>query len=280
MDESNVWPHIEKRWAINGLVIGWTPPKRPSETTLTTQADMIILHNSAFKGYGRTGDQKPHHFERDRRDFSYVPQGVDQYIQSKQPGDLLYLGFASSFREQFLEELTPSISLDEVLIDGRKLPNYDEISKLILGFLQGEGLGGRLYGESLACLAFSNVIQQFDKRSHDAPRYKIAPHKLNLITDYIDAHSDEQIGVDTLSEMAELSKFHFSKMFKLETGLSPHQYILRHRIQRAQGMLVRSRLSLAEISIEVGFSSQSHMTEAFRRVVGTSPGQYRKELGV
>jgi len=80
-----------------------------------------------------------------------------------------------------------------------------------------------------------------------------------------------------LAAEAGLGPAHFAQQFRRVAGLSPHQYVLRRRVKRAAALLRLSRRSIAEIAIEVGFSSQSHLTTAFHRVYGTTPGSYRAE---
>ena len=71
-----------------------------------------------------------------------------------------------------------------------------------------------------------------------------------------------------------MSKYHFCHLFKRSTGLSPHQYVKRVRVQRARQLLAEHRLSLVEIANELGFSDQSHFTRTFHTVVGVTPSQY------
>lgn len=275
MSRSGYWPATEKRWASDGLVIGWSPSKRAVESEYRTAVDTIVLQNSPFKAIGRTGSQKVSEFQRNRGDFSFTPEGVDQYVRTDCAGELIYVGFDPSFRQQFVDELAPSTSLDDPLLEGRSLLRYDEVSGLLMDFLISDGFGGRLRGEALASILLTGVINQFDGQSIADVRHHLPPQKLQLTIEFIDAHSGDNISVDTLAELAGVSKFHFTRMFKLETGLSPYQYVLRHRLRKAQGLLVNSQNSLAEIALSVGFSSQSHMNETFMRVMGVTPGHYR-----
>lgn len=68
---------------------------------------------------------------------------------------------------------------------------------------------------------------------------------------------------------------HFAAQFRVATGMRPHEYLLRQRIERAQKMLVETRDSLVEIALGVGFQTQAHFTTVFRRFVGDTPYQWR-----
>jgi len=75
-----------------------------------------------------------------------------------------------------------------------------------------------------------------------------------------------------------MSPYHFSRMFKLSTGLSPHQYVIRQRIERAKALLTNTDLPVGVVAQEVGFASPSHFAQQFRRLVGVSPRSFRWDL--
>ena len=73
-----------------------------------------------------------------------------------------------------------------------------------------------------------------------------------------------------------MSQFHFARAFKAAVGESPHRYIMQRRIERAKVMLSVTRMSVAEISYQTGFSNQSHFTVQFRKAIGMTPKQFRE----
>ena len=81
-----------------------------------------------------------------------------------------------------------------------------------------------------------------------------------------------------MAKIAEVTPHHLATLFTRETGLSPHQYVLRVRIERAKIHLKDDGLSIAEVSRLIGFRTQEHFTKVFRRVVGLTPSEFRKEL--
>ena len=92
--------------------------------------------------------------------------------------------------------------------------------------------------------------------------------------DYIEDHLDQDICLNQLAEIAQLSPYYFALLFKESTGSPPHRYVLQRRIARAREMLAERRLSLAEIAYALGFPNQAHFTTMFRKAVGTTPGVY------
>ncbi len=224
------------------------------------------------------GAREAMHSGRNGLDFSYSPKGVDQSLPAVEEAKPLYFSLDLNFCKKCEEKLTPSVALDNPANEGLNLARRDQLIRLVCDFVNLDSFEGKLRADALTPLIVAAILRNLQAADPNAAKHNIAPHKMRLITSYIDAHSDQQIRIDTLAALADISKFHFARMFKQETGLSPYQYVLRHRIRKLRGLLMDSRKSLAELAFEVGFSSQSHMSETFRKVVGISPGKYRKEI--
>jgi transcriptional regulator GlxA family with amidase domain len=92
---------------------------------------------------------------------------------------------------------------------------------------------------------------------------------------YIEAHYAERVGLDMLAEQVGLSPFHLVRVFQRAAGVPPHTYLESVRIRHAQQLLTQG-LALAEVAYATGFSSQSHFTDRFRRIIGVTPGVYRQ----
>jgi AraC-like DNA-binding protein len=104
----------------------------------------------------------------------------------------------------------------------------------------------------------------------------LAKWRLGRVIDYIEAHLLRPINLAELSEVAGLSRMHFATQFREATGHPPYAYILRRRILRAQQHLMNPAESIVDVALRVGFSSQAHFTEAFRRAVGETPARWRR----
>lgn len=99
--------------------------------------------------------------------------------------------------------------------------------------------------------------------------------QVRQVTDYILDHLDEAIGLQQLADQLHIGRFHFCTAFRKATGFTPHQWLVRIRMQRACDLLADGRLSITEIALEVGYQTPSSFAHAFRLVVGTTPTSYR-----
>jgi AraC family transcriptional regulator len=102
--------------------------------------------------------------------------------------------------------------------------------------------------------------------------------QLKRAQDYIEAHLNEVIRLLSLSEASGLSVSHFTRRFKVTTGLSPHQFVLRRRIEHAKRLLIHTNEAIAQIALRCGFSHQEHLTHTFKRFTGHTPGRYRQTV--
>jgi AraC family transcriptional regulator len=107
----------------------------------------------------------------------------------------------------------------------------------------------------------------------------LSRRQLRRVSDFIEANLGEELTLAVLVEVARLSPWHFSRCFKRATGLTPHGYVTRRRMERAKVLLGSRGGSIAEIAIAVGFKSVASFTTCFGREVGVTPGQLRKEVG-
>jgi AraC-like DNA-binding protein len=104
----------------------------------------------------------------------------------------------------------------------------------------------------------------------------LPPHTLKQVHEYVEAHLEDNVGVDVLAAMVGLSLFHFVRAFKESEGVTPHRYMLWRRIRRAQELLRSTNLPLTEIALASGFSHHSHFSNRFHQEVGVSPSTFRR----
>ena len=105
--------------------------------------------------------------------------------------------------------------------------------------------------------------------------------KLRAVVEYVEEHLDPGPTLEQMAAVAHLSPYHFARQFKQATGLPPYQYVILRRVEWARQLLqTQSGLSLAEVAARAGFSDQSQFSHHFKRLVGVTPGQFRRSARI
>jgi AraC family transcriptional regulator len=160
---------------------------------------------------------------------------------------------------------------------GARHPRFEQIGLALLGELHADGLGGRLYAESRATLLAVQLLRHQSAAGLPTPRpaARLSPTMLGRASEYVEEHLGEDLSLAALAGAVGLSPYHFARLFRASTGLSPHQYVIRRRVERARLLLASTDRSLASIAQDVGFASGSHLATHIRRLLGVSPSRLR-----
>jgi transcriptional regulator GlxA family with amidase domain len=106
-------------------------------------------------------------------------------------------------------------------------------------------------------------------------RSGLQPRVVRRLREHIDRNIGQRISVEALAKLANLSVWHFARAFKQSVGVTPHNYLMRRRVERAMELLSGTDMRLSEIAIAAGFADQSHLARRFRQHYGMSPRDYR-----
>jgi|GEM_PF-1635422 len=99
---------------------------------------------------------------------------------------------------------------------------------------------------------------------------------LTRVIDSIEANLGDDMSLESLAALCSMTRTNFCKAFKRAINVSPHQYVLERRLTKARELLKAKESPIAEIAYVVGFCSQAHMTDVFRKRLGVTPGKFRK----
>ncbi len=132
--------------------------------------------------------------------------------------------------------------------------------------------GTRLAKESLALSAFAELLSGHG-RIVPVREGRREHHAVLRAKEYLDANISRKVSLDELATVTGLSSYYFLRVFKKNTGLTPHAYFIARRIERARTMLLRG-IPFSVVALECGFGDQSHFTHKFKQVMGVTPGQY------
>lgn len=158
-------------------------------------------------------------------------------------------------------------------------PHIEAIATLLLAELHQECLGNRLYADSLANVLAVHLLRHHATTRPELPIYEggLPQRQLLQVLDYIDAHLGSEIALADLAELTGMSQFHFGRLFKQSLGLSPYQYLLQQRVERAKTLLKCTDKPIVEIALECGFNSHSHLGRKFRKLTRMTPRTYRTQ---
>ncbi|MDX2272795.1 MAG: AraC family transcriptional regulator [Cyanobacteriota bacterium] len=130
-----------------------------------------------------------------------------------------------------------------------------------------------LYAESLCLSLTLHLLTAYSGKAGKPliPKGKLSAIQLRAAIDLAQTQLGNELTLDQLASAVNISPFRFTRLFKNTTGVSPHQFILRLRLERAKRLLLMRQLSLMEIAQAVGFFDQAHFTNTFRRAFGMTP---------
>lgn len=162
-------------------------------------------------------------------------------------------------------ELIPHFAVQDELIH--------QIGLALQAELRSQGNAGSLYVETMANALVVHLLRHYSTQRHQSISCNggLPQHKLRLITDYINDYLECELSLNELAAIAQLSQYHFCRVFKQATGLKPHQYLVQQRVERAKQLLKQGEMSIAEVAIACGFTHQSHLHRHFKRLTGVTP---------
>lgn len=129
---------------------------------------------------------------------------------------------------------------------------------------------------SLAVATISRLSPKATTAFEQKP-YGLDGARKKRVLDFINDNLHRQITLAEMAEVAGMSQFHFIRLFKSKTGMSPLAYVAQKRIELTKTVLRSSGATLAQVAIDCGYASQSHFATAFKAVTGMTPGEYRKQ---
>jgi AraC family transcriptional regulator len=213
------------------------------------------------------------------------------FVSVQYPGELRRFRWDAPVRT-LIVKVDPEVmrQLMREQLHGRDLQVFGQIGRednmvrqLVLSLhaeLEAGCPGGRLYGDALCTKLCMTLVQNYSVERIQFADYKggLTRKQLGRLMDYIDSSLADNLDIDTLTQVAGLSRYHLGKMFKQSTGVTLHQHVTWRRIRRAQHLLRERRYSLPDIAADTGFANQSHFSTVFARTMGVTPSNYRLQM--
>jgi AraC-like DNA-binding protein len=173
-----------------------------------------------------------------------------------------------------------SLSGPSSVVGGAELPSSLTPDPRLFGaFLElhraFERRESRLHGESLLLGFFEGLLRRLLEKPLPAPRVGREYGSVRRAKEFLNEHYDRNVSLKDLATVADLSPFHFHRVFCREAGMPPHAYQVQIRLLRAKAFLRRGE-PVAQVASMTGFADQSHLNRHFRRLMGVTPARYAR----
>ncbi len=222
---------------------------------------------------------------RERRqvgDVAIIPAGITHRCSWDTPAEFTVLALEPTLLQQVGQDW---VNPDQIELVPQFMSCSDPFMQTTLATLRSEaevgGLGSQLLVDSLKTTLVIHLLRNYCATrpkisSSSAQTTGLSKAALTLVIDYIHSslHQDLQLG--QIAAIAQISPYHFLRLFKQSLGVTPYQYILECRIERAKYLLRQGELTIAEVAMQTGFCDQSHLTRYFKRALGITPKQFLK----
>ncbi|EIF33180.1 DNA-binding domain-containing protein, AraC-type [Burkholderia sp. Ch1-1] len=201
------------------------------------------------------------------------------------PGDVLHLFVSQQVLSECFEDTFGRPHAGDIRIDDPRLvrdPALERLGQALAVSQSDDAALGKVFTDSVSLAIVSRVIVRHftakDRQTREASALPL--WRLNRAIEFVDAHLAEPIGLADIANSTGLTRMHFASQFRRATGMRPHEYLLRRRIDHAQQLLRESKHNVLDVALSCGFRSQAHFTTVFKRLVGETPYCWRMKANV
>lgn len=207
--------------------------------------------------------------------------GIGVEATYRMPCDVLHIFVTQEILTQCFEDTFGRICDEQISLDDPNLRRdltIERLGQLLAGAELWDKNDRLIFSDSIGRAIVCRLVEQWFSAPISTPRRASGLPKWRLCraTEYIDAHLAERVPLREIAESAGLSRMHFAALFRLSMGVSPHEYVLRRRLEVAQDLLLTSERNTLDIALSCGFNSQAHFISVFSRYMGDTPCRWRK----
>ncbi|MGJ5675560.1 MAG: helix-turn-helix domain-containing protein [Nostochopsis sp.] len=212
-------------------------------------------------------------------DVALIPPYVTHRATSLKESEFIALTLDSNFVTNIAYESVDSDAVEVIPHFSKPDPLIYQITLALKKALEYNAVASGLYADSMATALSAHLLQQYSAPKHSLQNYRgsLPKHKLQRVTEFIIDHLAEDLLLGAMAQEVGMSRYHFARLFKQSTGLSPYQYVIHCRIERAKMLLLQNQLKISEVAFIVGFADQSQFTRHFKRILGVTPKEIRKK---
>lgn len=205
-------------------------------------------------------------------------------VLSGEPMQTLFLHLSQEMVERVAEEVADYDPMHLSLVErlGFQDPLLTQVGFTLWRELEQHSSVGKLYAQTAAQMLTIHLLRHYAcvGKALTDPSQRLTPQQIGRVIDFVQAYLSQDISLELLAQQAGFSPYHFARLFRQTMGETPHQFVLRQRIERAQRLLNEGDTYLANIALESGFANQSHFTRVFKRHLGLTPHAYRQNRSI
>lgn len=256
---------------------GWIDPVIPETSLmLLTQGTMLIEQALANSTQQRWTYQRGDIF---LKPGGSITRELHWSTLSPEPMQTLHIHLSQHLLTSMTEALTDrdTSGLSLVRQAGFQDGLVTQIGLSLLAELTCLSAGSKLYAQSAAQMLAVHLLRHYASEKIDikTPQGRLSGQQVNLIAEFVWANIDQALSLDELAQQVGFSPYHFARVFRESTGHSPHQFVLRQRIEYAKRLVKKRDIPLTQVALDSGFANQSHLTQMFKRFLGITPKSYR-----
>lgn len=209
--------------------------------------------------------------------ISLTPANVSHWGAWDNEGEFTMLTICPRFVERVARESVNAERVELVPQFAVVDPLIQQVGLALKADVETGCVTGRLYGESAATMLAVHLLKHYAVFTPVLPTYTggLCKHRLQQALAYINDHLDQDIKLADIANAVGMSQYYFIRLFKQSIGMTPHQYIIRQRVERAKQLLKQRDLAISDIALKCGFANQTHLTKLFRQFTGITPKVYR-----
>ncbi|MEM9483311.1 MAG: AraC family transcriptional regulator [Cyanobacteria bacterium P01_F01_bin.116] len=206
-------------------------------------------------------------------DISLAPANLVRQYRWDTTIETVHLFLEPDFVTQTIKESVDPDNVELKNCFSKSDPLVYQIVLAMMRELQVNASKSALYAESAATFLATHLLKYYSAHRQVTPatENRLPSYKMTQAIDYIQAHLTEDISLTKIANYLGISRCHLCRMFKQSINLSPYQYVLQQRVERAKLMLQERKLDIGEIAIVCGFAHQSHFSHHFKRITGVTP---------
>jgi AraC family transcriptional regulator len=269
------------------MVQTYHEPPEVEELTLPTTPDifLVLVTGGALQVECRDLHGPWRRYQIGEGDWFLMPGDGAPYIMcwkklADDPIHTLHLHVKSDLFSQAAQQLADHDLARLTLVDrsGFQDPLLAHIGYTLQHELSQPAPAGKLYAETAAQMLAVHLLRYYTTTGASIQEYtqRLSRQQLQHVIEFVLAHLDQDLSLENLARQIGFSAYHFARLFRETTGESPHQFVLRKRIEVACRLLKETGMPLSQVALAAGFPNQSYFTQVFKDRIGSTPRRYRQ----